>query len=29
MLRSGRIEHALVVTAFAHLAFELAALRRP
>ncbi len=29
MLRSGRIEHALVVAAFAHLAFELGALRRP
>jgi ADP-ribose pyrophosphatase len=29
MLRSGRIEHALVVTAFAHLALELGALRRP
>lgn len=29
MLRSGRIDHALVVTAFAHLAFELGALRRP
>ena len=28
-LRSGEIEHALVVTAFAHLAFELAELRRP
>ncbi len=29
MLRDGRIEHALVVVAFAHLAFELEALRRP
>jgi len=29
MLRSGRIEHALVVTAFAHLALELGPLRRP
>ncbi len=29
MLRSGRIDHALVVTAFAHLALELGALRRP
>ena len=29
MLRSGRIEHALVVAAFAHLALELVELRRP
>ena len=29
MLRSGRIEHALVVAAFAHLAFELGSLHRP
>ncbi|CAN5922106.1 hypothetical protein BH11MYX3_BH11MYX3_09640 [soil metagenome] len=29
MLRSGRIDHALVVTAFAHLALELGSLRRP
>ncbi len=29
MLRSGRIEHALVIAAFAHLAFELGSLRRP
>lgn len=29
MLRTGRIEHALVVTAFAHLAFDSAPLRRP
>ena len=28
-LRGGEIEHALVVTAFAHLAFELTELRRP
>jgi len=29
MLRSGRIDHALVINAFAHLAFEQAALRQP
>ena len=29
MLRDGRIDHALVITAFAHLAFELHDLRRP
>ncbi|MBA3396644.1 MAG: NUDIX hydrolase [Deltaproteobacteria bacterium] len=29
MLRDGRIDHALVVVAFAHLAFELEGLRRP
>ncbi len=29
MLRDGRIDHALVVDAFAHLAFQLAPLRRP
>lgn len=29
MLRDGRIDHALVLTAFAHLAFELHDLRRP
>jgi len=29
MLRDGRIEHALVIAAFAHLAFELQELRRP
>jgi 8-oxo-dGTP pyrophosphatase MutT (NUDIX family) len=29
MLRDGRIDHALVVDAFAHLAFELGTLRRP
>ncbi|HLL23872.1 MAG TPA: NUDIX hydrolase [Kofleriaceae bacterium] len=29
MLRDGRIDHALVVTAFAHLALELGDLRRP
>jgi 8-oxo-dGTP pyrophosphatase MutT (NUDIX family) len=29
MLRSGRIDHALVINAFAHLAFEQTALRRP
>jgi ADP-ribose pyrophosphatase len=29
MLRDGRIDHALVITAFAHLAFELSELRRP
>lgn len=29
MLRSGRIDHALVLTAFAHLALELGSLRRP
>jgi ADP-ribose pyrophosphatase len=29
MLRDGRIDHALVVVAFAHLAFELHDLRRP
>ncbi len=29
MLRSGRIDHALVVDAFAHLAFSQGALRRP
>ncbi|HEU0035333.1 MAG TPA: NUDIX hydrolase [Kofleriaceae bacterium] len=29
MLREGRIDHALVVDAFAHLAFELGPLRRP
>lgn len=29
MLRSGRIDHALVINAFAHLAFEQAALRFP
>lgn len=29
MLRSGRIDHALVVNAFAHLAFEQAGLRAP
>lgn len=29
MLRSGRIDHALVINAFAHLAFEQAALHRP
>jgi ADP-ribose pyrophosphatase len=29
MLRDGRIDHALVVAAFAHLAFELGELRRP
>jgi 8-oxo-dGTP pyrophosphatase MutT (NUDIX family) len=29
MLRDGRIDHALVIAAFAHLAFELHELRRP
>jgi len=29
MLRDGRIDHALVIDAFAHLAFQLGALRRP
>jgi 8-oxo-dGTP pyrophosphatase MutT (NUDIX family) len=29
MLRDGRIDHALVIAAFAHLAFELGDLRRP
>jgi 8-oxo-dGTP pyrophosphatase MutT (NUDIX family) len=29
MLRDGRIDHALVITAFAHLMFELHELRRP
>jgi hypothetical protein len=29
MLRDGRIDHALVITAFAHLAFELHELRKP
>jgi ADP-ribose pyrophosphatase len=29
MMREGRIEHALVLVAFGHLAFELGALRRP
>ena len=29
MLRSGEIDHALVITAFAHLALELGPLRRP
>jgi hypothetical protein len=29
MLRDGRIDHALVITAFAHLALELCPLRRP
>lgn len=29
MLRDGRIDHALVVDAFAHLAFEVGSLRRP
>jgi ADP-ribose diphosphatase len=29
LLREGKIEHALVVAAFAHLAFELGGLRRP
>lgn len=29
MLRDGRIDHALVMTAFAHLAFEVGSLRRP
>jgi 8-oxo-dGTP pyrophosphatase MutT (NUDIX family) len=29
MLRDGRIDHALVIAAFAHLAFELGELRRP
>jgi 8-oxo-dGTP pyrophosphatase MutT (NUDIX family) len=29
MLRDGRIDHALVITAFAHLAFDVHALRRP
>lgn len=29
MLRDGRIDHALVITAFAHLAFEIHDLRRP
>jgi hypothetical protein len=29
MLRDGRIDHALVVDAFAHLAFSQCTLRRP